>query len=285
MGLGDDLMITAFAEQEKKKHKNKQIVIGSLEEKKFYNSLIYLNNPNITPIDKVDKNKPIHFIDYHSRNRPYIDYKNSNKSNRKWNMKFSPVPGRLYFTEDEKNKAKIILDEAKDHWKKINSTEFKAVIFFESTSTKIDHNYYYYKMKNKDWGGSNWKELILKLKDNYLIIQSKHEKSERYDGTYYSSIDFDFRIACALMKECDLFLGPEGGFGHAAAALDKKAVLYFGGWIHPKVTGYNFHENIYFDHPDSPCGAVGYICKHCEDARHFIGVDYVYDKIISIISN
>jgi len=87
------------------------------------------------------------------------------------------------------------------------------------------------------------------------------------------------------MKECDLFLGPEGGFGHAAAALNKKAVLYFGGWIHPKVTGYNFHENIYFDHPKSPCGAVGYICKHCEDARHSISVDYVYNKIISIFSN
>ena len=112
MGLGDDLMITAFAEQEKKKHKNKQIVIGSLEEKKFYNSLIYLNNPNITPIDKVNKNKPIHFIDYHSRNRPYIDYKNSNKSNRKWNMKFSPVPGRLYFTEDEKRLTLKILETA-----------------------------------------------------------------------------------------------------------------------------------------------------------------------------
>ena len=109
-------------------------------------------------------------------------------------MKFSPIPGRLYFAENEKNKDKTILNAAKNHWKINNSKEFKAIIFFESKSTKIDHGYYYYKMKNKDWGGSNWKELILKLKDNYLIIQSKHVKSERYDGTYYSSIDFDFRI-------------------------------------------------------------------------------------------
>ena len=62
MGLGDDLMITGFVEQEKNKHQNKQIVIGNLEEKKIYDSLVYLNNPNITPIDKVDRNKPIHFI-------------------------------------------------------------------------------------------------------------------------------------------------------------------------------------------------------------------------------
>ena len=62
--------------------------------------------------------------------------------------------------------------------------------------------------------------------------------------------------------------------------MKKKAVLYFGGWIHPKVTGYKFHDNIYFEHPNSPCGAVGYICDHCEEARKFINVEDVYNKII-----
>ena len=99
-----------------------------------------------------------------------------------------------------------------------------------------------------------------------------------------SSIDFDFRTACAIIRECDLFIGPEGGFGHVAAALGKKAILYFGGWIHPKVTGYDIHENIYFDHPKSPCGSVGYICEHCEEARRTINADYVYKKVISALS-
>jgi ADP-heptose:LPS heptosyltransferase len=199
-------------------------------------------------------------------------------------MSFSPTPGKLYFSEDEINKAKVILNSAKDYWKKNNNSKFKAIIFFESSSTKIDDNFYYNKMKNKDWGESNWKKLILRLKSDYLIVQSKHEKSKRYDGAYYPSVDFDFRIACAIINECDLFLGPEGGFGHAAAALEKKAVLYFGGWIHPKVTGYKFHENIYFNHPKSPCGTVGYICAHCEEARKSISVNDVYGKIISILS-
>ena len=285
MGLGDDLMITGFVEQEKKKHPEKQIVIGNLEKKIIYDSLIYLNNPNITPIDKVDRNKPIHFINYHNRNRPYVDYQNSNNNKWKWNMKFSPIPGKLYLSEDEKIKAITILNAAKDYWKKNNSSKFKSVIFFESSSTKIDESFYFNKMKNKDWGESNWKELILKLKNDYLIVQSKHGKSKRYDGVYYSTIDFDFRVACAIINECDLFLGPEGGFGHAAAALGKKAVLYFGGWIHPKVTGYTFHENIYYDHPESPCGTVGSICGHCEEARQTINVNDVYSKVISILSN
>ena len=285
MGLGDDLMITEFVEQEKKKHPNKQIVIGNLKEKIIYDSLIYKNNPNITPINKVNRDKPIHFINYHNRNRPYIDYHNSNNNNWKWNMKFSPAPGKLYLEENEKTTATKILNEAKDYWNKKNSSNFKAIIFFESTSTKIEDSFYFNKMKNKDWGENNWKELIYRLKKDYLIIQSKHEKSKKYEGVYYSSIDFDFRTACAIMNKCELFLGPEGGFGHAAAALEKKAVIYFGGWIHPKVTGYDSHENIYFDHSMSPCGAVGYVCSHCDEARQSITVDDLFSKVISILNN
>ena len=281
MGLGDDLMITAFVEQEKKKHPTKQIVIGNLEEKKIYDSLIYYNNPNITSIKNLERNKPIHFINYHSKNRPYIDYKNSNNKNWKWNMGFSPTPGKLYLSEKEISKAKTIIDLAKNYWHKNNKSEYRGLIFFESTSTKIDKNFFYHKLKNIDWGKPNWQKLISKLKDKYLIIQSKHKNSVKFEGVYDSSIDFDFRTACAIIDKCDLFIGPHGGFGHVAAALGKKAVQYFGGWIHPQVVGYNFHENIYFEHPLSPCGTVGYNCAHCELARRSITVEMVHSKIIS----
>ena len=57
-------------------------------------------------------------------------------------------------------------------------------------------------------------------------------------------------------------LGGKEVFSHAAAALDKKAVVLFGGYIHPNTTGYNFHYNIYIDIEDSPCGMRKY-CEHC----------------------
>tara|TARA_Y100001970_G_scaffold166351_1_gene203467 strand:+ start:32702 stop:33562 length:861 start_codon:yes stop_codon:yes gene_type:complete len=283
MGFGDDLMITAFAELEKKKHPEKQLVIGNLEEKKMYHSIIYNNNPNICPIGEIDRNKPIHFINYHERNRPYIDYTKSNNQNWSWNTFFSPTPGKLYFTKDEISNAHSLLNQAKEYWNKKNSHKYKGIIFFESTSTKTTKDFYYYKMKNKDWGFENWKQLILRLKDDFLLIQSIHENSIEFENVFYASEKFDFRTACALIQFCDLFIGPEGGFGHAAAALSKKAVLYFGGWIHPKVTGYSFHENIYYEDVNSPCGSVGYECKHCEDARNAISVDYFEKKIYSIL--
>ena len=49
----------------------------------------------------------------------------------------------------------------------------------------------------------------------------------------YMLQDLSFRVACAVMDRCDIYIGPEE-FGHVAAALNKKAVLYFGGWISPK---------------------------------------------------
>ena len=50
MGLGDDLMITAQASQLKKKHPDRQIVIGSVSKKQAYHSIIYDNNPPIQNI-------------------------------------------------------------------------------------------------------------------------------------------------------------------------------------------------------------------------------------------
>ena len=283
MGLGDDLMITGFVEQEYDKHPNKQIVIGNLNENLIFDSVVYLNNPKITHSNNIDKNKPVHFINYNDLNRFYINYNKCNDVNLVWRTDFKLIPGKIYFSKKEVNDAEKILNQAVDYWFKNNRKKPQGIIFFESYSTKKDNNFYSNKMINKNWGEENWKNLINKLKNKYLIIQSVHEKTIRINGTFYSSNKFDFRTACSIMNKCDLFLGNEGAFGHAAAALNKKAVIYFGGWISPKSTGYDIHENIYFNDHDSPCGAVGYICNHCKKARKNITVGYLEGKINNIL--
>ena len=95
----------------------------------------------------------------------------------------------------------------------------------------------------------------------------------------------NFRTACAILKLSDLYIGPEGGFGHVAAALRKKAVLYFGGWISPDIIGYDFHENIYFDNNSSPCGEIEKLCNHCSDARKSITVDIFLKHITKALKN
>ncbi len=273
MGYGDDIMITAHATNLKKKFPERQIVIGNIKKKEAYHSVVYDNNPNIADCRNVDLKKPIHIIDYHEGNRPYIDYKKSLSSKKYiWNKNFKPTPGELYFTKDENTNADEVIDKAHKFWQKNHKQKAKKIIFVETSSTKIDDYQYSIKHKNKDWGHSNWINLINQIKDKYLIIQSVHEKSTKIDGVY-SDLKINFRLACAVINKCDLYVGPEGGFGHVAAALKKNAVIYFGGWISPNVIGYDSHYNIYYDHKDSPCGEFRKLCSHCEKARKNIKVD------------
>ncbi len=273
MGYGDDLMITAHASHIKKKFPERQVVIGSVVKKQAYHSIVYENNPNISDCTNLNLNKPIHIIDYHPGNRPYIDYKNSNNINYCWNKEFKPIPGELYFSKKEISEANKIIERAIDYWNKINKKNFKSIIFMETTSTKINDKQFSIKHKNKDWGIDNWLNLINKIKEDYLIILSVHDKTKIIDGVFAPK-NVNFRLACSILNKCDVYVGPEGGFGHVAAALNKKAVIYFGGWITPEVIGYDFHENIYYKNRKSPCGEYKYECKHCDEARKNITVDY-----------
>ena len=283
MGLGDDLMITSFARKIKEKNPNNQIVIGNNSTKEIYDSVIYKNNPFITHSSKIDKSKPILIIDYHNFNRPYIDYKNSLKDRIIWNNHFKPTPGEIYFTDEEEKLGEEIFLNAIDYWKRKNLNKYKGIIFFEIFSSKINTPLKI-RHQNLDWGYENWIKLINNLKNDYLLIQSLHDESSEIEGVYASKNKFNFREACSILKRCDLFLGNHGGFDHAAAALNKKAVVYFGGWINPKTIGYPFHKNIYVDLDESPCGAKGYICEHCNKCRKSITTEDMSKAIFSQLS-
>ena len=54
-----------------------------------------------------------------------------------------------------------------------------------------------------------------------------HENTQSIENIFAPK-NINFRLACAIMNKCHIYLGPEGGFGHVAAALRKKAVIYFG---------------------------------------------------------
>jgi ADP-heptose:LPS heptosyltransferase len=56
--------------------------------------------------------------------------------------------------------------------------------------------------------------------------------------------------AARLMAGCRLYVGAEGFLHHLAAAFGKPAVVIMGAFSHPKVTGYDFHTNIWIDDPD-----------------------------------
>ena len=163
-----------------------------------------------------------------------------------------------------------------------NSTEHKGIIFVESSrieekSSKHDEKIFNKCGENQNWGFKKWDKTIGILKKNYLIINASHQNSFSHQNTF--SYDCNFRIACAIMKYCNLYLGPEGGFSHAAAAISKPGVVIYGGWIPPQVIGYDFHENLYVDIEGSPCGIRDRECDHCKKCMDLITVDNVINAV------
>ena len=283
MGLGDDIMATAYAKIEKEKFPDRQVVVGNFKKKIVFESIIYNNNPYITQRVDLDESKPIHFIDNYPENRPYIDWKKTPKitANYFWNLDYKVTPGQIFLSLNENQEANKILDLAKNYWFKKNSKQYKKIIFIEPSSTKVNENQFIYKHKNKDWGVNNWEKLSSFLGDEYLIIQSVHELQDALPNVFSCCVSF--RIACALINIVDLYIGPEGGLGHAAAALSKPAIIIFGGWVYPSVTGYDIHENIYVDIEHSPCGALSFECDHCKKCMKEISINLVTNLLKKLI--
>ena len=82
-----------------------------------------------------------------------------------------------------------------------------------------------------------------------------------------------FRDVLSYLKAARLYIGPEGGLHHAAAAMGTPAVVLFGGYISPKVTGYDFHANL--TGGAEACGTRHVLCAHCVAAMGRISVEEV----------
>ena len=93
----------------------------------------------------------------------------------------------------------------------------------------------------------------------------------------------NFRTACAMMSKTHLFVGAHGGMSHAAAALNLKAVVIFGGFIDPKNVGYEIHSNIYINDKLSPCGSK-YECDHCKKCMNNTKVNNIIFEIKKILN-
>ena len=177
--------------------------------------------------------------------------------------------GELYFSIEEKDFAKSIISNARKWWNDNNNKSYKKIVFIEPSRIKtLKSNAY----ENRSWGGKKWQSLVNIYKDRYLFVQSVFKDSEALDGVY--KFESGFREACSVLEICDFIIGWEGGFSHAAAAVKKKGLFLYGGWINPKFIGYTTHRNIYVDIEGSPCG-MKTVCKHCNKCNDIMSVEMV----------
>lgn len=254
IGFGDNILASGMARGAAAR--GKRIAFGDRTSIIWdHNSAeIFQYNPNIAPPGS-EGSRDIEWVEFYRGNRIYNSYDADNKR-WIWNYDFRPIPGEITFSQQELLYASqfgsgfILIEPHVPKWK-------VGVI-------------------NKQWPVGNYTQIA-------GIFSNRHREvcQFRY-GMGGSQIPFtrkivvaNFRQALAVLARAALYVGPEGGLHHAAAALGVPAVVIFGGWVPPEVLGYEMHTNLSYG---KACGLLT-PCLHCADAMNHITVRMVHDAI------
>lgn len=268
MGVGDALMATGEVRELRENNSSTKFIIGD-GNRSYWND-VFNYNPYIIRGSEINNHKKVIWIKNYEGNRPYRNYGDHlSKDKYNWKKNFKPKKGEFFFSEIENSIAKKTISTIK---RKIGQ---KKIIFIEPHIKKR------LGYENRDWGLDKWQTVVSELSNYYAFIQVTYEDRETIKGCININ-GLNFRSSAAILAKCDLFIGPEGGMHHAAAATDRKAVVIFGGHISPNITGYNNHKNLYIDHPMSPCGNK-YFCKHCQECLDKIKTENMVYEIKKII--
>lgn len=137
---------------------------------------------------------------------------------------------------------------------------------------------------NKDWGFERWQAVVSAMPEIRFVQVGPPgvrglEGAERFESER-------FRRALVAMAGASLYVGPEGGLHHAAAALGVGAVVVFGAFVAPSVTGYRSHRNIAVAHPGYPLGCgLRSACRECRAAMESITVGRVIREIEAALAD
>jgi hypothetical protein len=126
--------------------------------------------------------------------------------------------------------------------------------------------------RNKEWGLDRWAEVV---RDFPVPVYQFDigDGTPLLEGVGVIRSD-DFRVSAGIVKLAALVLTIDGGMHHIAASMGTDAVVVFGGFCDPKITGYASHANFYSDIDGSPCGRYDN-CPHCKKAMALITPEQV----------
>jgi len=252
MGYGDELMATGMAKGLARKKKFAAFGDGRKIIWSEQARVIFKGNPNIAlPGAEGPGYRDLVWFRHYRGNRLYGK---ASYGHWVWNKDFRAIPGEVYLTVAEMAWAKF---NAGSHFILVEPN-VKAVA------------------PNKQWPFNRYQALVNGLRADHHDVRVVQLVS---NGQTLEGVETlrtpSFRQALAVLSNASLYVGPEGGLHHGAAALDVPAVVIFGGYIHPMTTGYATHTNIYDPTGAEPCGIAGRPCPHCQRVMNSISIDLV----------
>lgn len=190
-----------------------------------------------------------------SGQRPYI----RGKFPHRWTwLPYKPKPAEIAFTADELAFAQ----------------PYHGAVMIEPNVKATGH-------RNKAWPRIYWQALVEQLQD-VRTLQCLPTGSQPLPGIAEHVITPTFRHALAVLSVCRALVTTEGGLMHGAAAVGVPAVVIFGAFISPRVTGYAMHRNLYAGDTELGCGRR-LNCKCCQSAMQRITPSLVLDNLKEIL--
>ena len=248
MGVGDNIMATAWARQAKIENPNAFVFLGNGRYCEW--SEVFENNPNVSHPKWLATAQAVGnavFVPHYTGNRPYIRQKDS--ENVEWNPEHRVVPGDIFLNEVERQ------------WATDNCGKDYILVEPHTKGTFGG---------NKGWLWDRWQELAKRLP----LVQNDPMGKKALDGAKVLKAD-GIRKMLAMVANARLVIATDSALHHAAAALGVPAVVMWGARLHPSILGYESHVNLYTGDGEN-CGYC-LPCKHCEDGMKRITVDMVED--------
>lgn len=243
MGIGDEIMVTGEVRRLAAQRAQPALRVAVRDLRYASNAppgkrwhrwhVAWANNPNIAapgqPYDLIIDNAPGH--------RPYI----SGKTLRQFFWQpYGPTPGRLYLTDEE-----------------------RAVGAQVNGGVVINAFIKSYASPNKAWPINHWLAL-LKMLPEVDWVQIGDGSEPRLPGARFVSTP-SIRMAFGALLNARLLVATEGALHHAAAALGVPAVVIFGSFIAPSVTGYSSQRSLFSAHHDNELGCgMRVLCSACQ---------------------
>lgn len=251
MGWGDELMAAGEVDRLAACTPQRVAIIDGRNGKHRWSEL-WAGHPNIArpgePFDARIINSGGH--------RPYI----ASRTDRQWTWRaYRPQPARVFFTAAELEFGR----------------QACGCVLIEPSLKTRDGN-------NKAWPG--WRALVKARPDLPWLQIGPPEVA--HIAHVRRIVTRSFRDALAIMAHCRAAVLPEGGLHHGAAAVGTPAVVIFGGFISPQVTGYATQHSLFAaDDPNYPLGCgMRVACDHCRQAMDAIKPDNVIEKMGVILA-
>lgn len=131
-------------------------------------------------------------------------------------------------------------------------------------------------MKNKEWFPDRLQAVVHALRGDYTMVQLGSPKDPPLDGCVDLRGKTSMRESAAIIANSATFLGQVGFLMHLARAVDRAAVIIYGGRELPWQSGYSCNTNLVTPLPCSPCWRWNACDNPIErECMRLIGVDEV----------